>query len=87
MFGERDSHARLLDITGKEDNIEKSTLYVGVKVSPEAELGVVLPSQVRPSNRMVFEKEMRLPPQAQFLSQNVPTKTDLSQKPQTSFYT
>ena len=39
MFGERDTHARLLDITGKEDNIEKSTLYVGVKVSPVAELG------------------------------------------------
>ena len=34
-----------------------------------------------------FRKGDETPPQAQFLGQNVPTKTDLTQKPQTSFYT
>ena len=77
---ERDTHTPLLNTHYKR--IGESTLYAGAKVS----LGCTS-VPVAPWQQKVFEKEMSFPPQAQFLGQNVPTKTDLTQKPQTSFYT
>ena len=42
---------------------------------------------VPPWQQKVFNKQMSSPPQAQFLGQNLSTKTDLTKRPQSSFYT
>ena len=83
---ERDTHCPKKQ--GKQDKIGESTLYAGgFKVSLKVQFWACTSVAVPAWQQKVFKNEMSFRPQAQFLGQNVPTKADLTQKPQTSFYT
>ena len=82
---ERDTHCPKKQ--GKQDKIGESTLCAGFLSIPKSATLVCTSAAVPAWQQKVFKNEMSFRPQAQFLGQNVPTKADLTQKPQTSFYT